>query len=78
MAQAPATPLDIHGDFDRNMLVRAFQLQCKMHELVLITRETIASTLLAMAQADRLLGRHKAAIICDFRCGVTGRTTCAT
>lgn len=59
MAQAhPSTPLDLDvrdPDFHRRMLARAFQVQCEMKELILITEETIAATRVMIAHADRIL-----------------------
>jgi hypothetical protein len=60
----PLTPLDfsIHDPhFDRKMLTWAFQVQCEMHETLLITRQTIAATKLMIAEADRMLARDEAA-----------------
>jgi hypothetical protein len=42
-------------DFDRKMLAWKFQVQCEMHELALITRETIAATKVMITEADKLL-----------------------
>ena len=48
--------LDIRDpDFHRIALARALQAQREMHELVLITKETIATTRALMARADRMI-----------------------
>lgn len=57
----PSKPLDLNTrdpDFDRKMLAWTFHVQCEMHELVLITKETIAATRRMIAEADRILA-HK-------------------
>lgn len=62
MAQArPAARLDLNNrdpDFDRKMLAWAFQVQCEMHELVLITKKTVTATKAMIAEADRILARN--------------------
>jgi hypothetical protein len=58
MAQASCTPLDlsIHDpDFGRNMLGWASRAKCEMHELCLMTKETIAATRVMIAEADRMI-----------------------
>jgi hypothetical protein len=47
------------------MLAWALQAQCEMHELVLITTETIAATRILIAEADRILARKFAASVDD-------------
>jgi hypothetical protein len=48
--------LDIYDpDFGRKMLAWASQVQCEMHELVLVTKETIVSTRIMIAEANRIL-----------------------
>jgi hypothetical protein len=51
-------PLDLDSrdpDFDRKMLARASRVRCEMHELILLTKETIATTRALMAEADRMI-----------------------
>lgn len=44
---------------DRNFhhiaLARAFQAQCEIREIILVTKETIATTRALVAEADRML-----------------------
>jgi hypothetical protein len=56
-----STPLDLDirdPDFGRKILAWAFQAQCEMHELFLITKGTIAATRIMIAEADRILARN--------------------
>jgi hypothetical protein len=62
MAQArSSTPFDLeicNPDLHRIALARAFRMQCEMHELFLITKETVAATRAMIAEADRILAEH--------------------
>jgi hypothetical protein len=42
-------------DYPKQVLAWALQAQCEMHELVLLTTETIAATRILIAEADRML-----------------------
>jgi hypothetical protein len=48
--------LDVrYSNFDHNLFLWAFQMQCEIHELVLATRETIAVSRAMIADTDRIL-----------------------
>ena len=59
MAQAqPLHLLDLDPrdpDFVRKALVQSFRARCEMHELVLMTKDTIATTRALLVEADRML-----------------------
>jgi hypothetical protein len=50
-------------NFDRKMLAWTFRMQGEMHELIMLSRETIAATKLMIAEADRMLGRRQGASV---------------
>jgi hypothetical protein len=50
------TPFDSRDpDFDRKMLAFIGKARCDMDELVSISKETVASTRVMLAEADRML-----------------------
>jgi hypothetical protein len=57
MVQPQVTrPTDVRDpNFGRDMCLWAFQTQCEPHELVVVSRETIAATRVMIAQADHIL-----------------------
>ena len=58
MAQLHTKPRDLNAhdpDFHERLLAWASQAQCEMRELILITKETIATTKAIIADVDRML-----------------------